>query len=109
MTKVITDVTHPDWAGDYDEPLDLSVIQFTAVEVPRANECKGCLFRKQKAAKCNEAAAIAEHLELPACAPRSGPTFIYVRDRATNPRQLRVRQLRVRQDGGAAQEGAAHA
>jgi hypothetical protein len=90
-TKIITDVTHPDWAGEFDEPIDLNTIQFTAVEVPRKDECKGCLFRKQPAAKCAEAEVIAEHLDLPTCAPRTGPTFIYVLDRTTDPRQIRIK------------------
>ncbi len=98
MTK---DITSENWEGDWADPIEPSRIQFTAITAPQAGECTGCLFRTQRAAVCNKAAVIAEALELPLCSPRFGPTYIYVRDPKTDPRQLRIKR-----DPGAAGEGA---
>lgn len=85
-------ITSTQWRGDWATPIDAHATQFTAIEAPQPGECTGCMFRTQRSAVCDQALAIASNLGLPGCTPYAGPTFIYVADRKTDPRQMRVTQ-----------------
>lgn len=87
-----TNITSSQWCGDWAAPIDANAIQFTAIAAPQPGECTGCMFRTQRSAVCDQAVAIASDLGLPACTPCTGSTFIYVVDRKTDPRQMRVTQ-----------------
>lgn len=73
------------------DPVAPSALHFTAIVAPHEGECTGCLFETQRSAVCDQAAVAAEAADLPACSPRTGPTFIYVLDRVTDPRQTRIK------------------
>lgn len=85
-----TNITSHRWRGDWAAPVAPAAIQFTAAAAPVPGECAGCLFADQRVAVCDQAGAIAAAADLPECSPRTGPTFIYVLDKKTDPRQVRI-------------------
>ena len=87
-----TDITSTKWRGDFAEQFDPRSVHFTAIEAPQPGECAGCIFRTLRMSGCSQAADIAEELELPACSPNEGPSYIYVLDTKTDLRQIRVKQ-----------------
>jgi hypothetical protein len=86
-----TNILSPQWRGERAAPVDPATICFTAIKEKRGNECAGCLFEHQSAAICDRAIFSAVAKDLPHCSPRTGSTFIYVLDRMTDPRQIRIK------------------
>lgn len=77
------------------DPLDPHTMHFTAIEAPVVGECDGCTFETQLTAVCDQAELAAKAKDLPACSPRTGPTFIYVLDKKTDPRQVRITKTTI--------------
>ncbi|CUI02632.1 hypothetical protein BN2497_2565 [Janthinobacterium sp. CG23_2] len=68
---------------------------FTAIESPNdpraEDQCKGCMFDKQRTAVCKEACARAQLAGLPDCESMfpTGRSFIYIASKQ-DPRQLQL-------------------
>lgn len=73
--------------------MSASTIRFTAKEVEPRDGCKGCIFEPEHSRVCHEAVIIAKALDLPDCEypSKTGQRVIYVRDKISDPRQIRIR------------------